>query len=67
MKRKRLIPIKYPPGHFTKPVFAWWPDFIPQGGDFKKTFNTAASRQHQVETGAGWGTGFIPGLTKGKK
>jgi hypothetical protein len=30
--KTKIEPVFYPPGWFTEPVYAWWPDFKPQSG-----------------------------------
>jgi hypothetical protein len=74
MKRKRLIPVAYPPGYFTELVYLhnWPPGFKPQSWNRRSEINAENARANHaksVEDGSGWGNGTIPmpGTPKHKK
>ena len=57
-----LVP-SYPPGHFTAPVRAWWPDWkskieLPVAGRDMGSLAQAA-RESAIERGTGWGRGTM--------
>jgi len=67
MKREPKV---YPPGWFSEPVFAWWPNFrsaITPGmseGKAKALVAATAAGAAVRATGQGWGNGTMPHLQK---
>ena len=64
IKRRRLIPVAYPPGYFTELIYKhnWPPGFMPQPWNRRSEINAENARQNHAtaaEKGAGWAYGTI--------
>lgn len=58
-KRERTPVVDYPPGHFTAPVYAWWPDWKPLTATepewiAKKRAGGVAGAAVQKQKAGGW-------------
>lgn len=72
MKKRKLMPRDYSPGHFTELIRAhnWPPRFEPMAdmnsGEFYRAQAASAAREQAKAEGKGWGAGTIvlPGTPK---
>ena len=64
-RRRPPAPVDYPPGHFTAPVYAWWPDWQPyvlgrfDTGAAERSARAAAVTEENRRLNRGFGNGTM--------